>query len=428
MTIFTGEETNEIREIINNLKETVLQQKKILTEIKQLYGIKHLANENMVSAQIVESTHELNKLNERVYKIINEITIPKTAFQPFFSPANLSNVLKKRENFKLDELEKETLKRLKKGAKINKEKELKKVVKEDVYAKLANNLFSKYSRKLVKKDFFNALKIDLEKSNVMYLFPTYISIILFTTLLATIAGLVIFAFFLFFSIEPNLPIIKPVEDISSRLLKLIWVLIVFPIVGFISSYAYPSLERKSSEVQIDHELPFATINMAAISSSLINPVKIFEIIISSGEFPNVKKEFIKLMNQINVHGDSVVNALKAISYNTPSKKMSELLNGLSTTINSGGDLTEFFEKRAETLLFDYKIKREKETKTAETFMDLYISIVVAAPMIFMLLLMIMKISGLGISLPTSTITLMMVGGVAMINIFFMIFLHLKKTD
>ena len=64
MTIFTGEETNEIREIINNLKETVLQQKKILTEIKQLYGIKHLANENMVSAQIVESTHELNKLND----------------------------------------------------------------------------------------------------------------------------------------------------------------------------------------------------------------------------------------------------------------------------------------------------------------------------------------------------------------------------
>jgi len=59
---------------------------------------------------------------------------------------------------------------------------------------------------------------------------------------------------------------------------------------------------------------------------------------------------------------------------------------------------------------------------------LYISIVIAAPMIFMLLLMILKISGLGVSLPTSTITLMMVGGVAMINVFFLIFLHLKKTE
>ena len=118
--------------------------------------------------------------------------------------------------------------------------------------------------------------------------------------------------------------------------------------------------------------------MAAISNSLLNPAKIFEIIISSNEFPNVKKEFIKLMNQINVQGYSIVNALRAIAYNTPSKKMSELLSGLAATINSGGDLTKFFETRAETLLFDYKIKRENETKTAETFMDLYISIVIAS--------------------------------------------------
>ena len=270
--------------------------------------------------------------------------------------------------------------------------------------------------------------MDLEKSNLLYLFPTYISIILFTTLLAAAAGLILFIFFLFFSVQPHFPILKPVEDIGLRALKLIWVLIAFPIAGFLISYAYPSLDRRTYEAQIDAELPFATINMAAISNSLINPVKIFEIIISSGEFPNVKKEFTKLMNHINVHGYSVVNALTITAYSSPSKKMSELLGGLATTINSGGDLTKFFETRAETLLFDYKLKREKETKTAETFMDLYISIVIAAPMIFMLLLMIMKISGLGISLPTSTITLMMVAGVAMINIFFLIFLHLKKTE
>ncbi len=293
---------------------------------------------------------------------------------------------------------------------------------------LQTNFFLGYSKKLIEKDYFKVLQVDLEKSNLMYLFPTYLSIILFTTLLAVVAGLIIFTFFLFFSIQPHLPIIKPVEDLGSRLLKLIWVLIAFPIAGFIFSYSYPSLDRMASETQIDSELPFVTVNMAAISNSLINPVKIFEIIVSSDEFPNVKKEFIKIINHINVHGNSIVNALTATAYNTPSKKMSELLSGLAATINSGGDLTGFFETRAETLLFDYKLKREKETKTAETFMNLYISIVIAAPMIFMLLLMIMKISGLGISIPTSTITLMMTGGVAMLNIFFLIFLHLKKTD
>ena len=422
MAIF-GKNTKEFEELIEDLKDKVLQQKNILAEIKRLYGIKYLENEKIISVQIKELMYELNKLNKEIPKIIGEIVVPKT----FSHTPGFSNMLKKEEeNFKLDELEKETLKRLRKETKIK--KEFKKVIKEDLYAKLANKFFSGYSKKLVEKNYFKVLQVDLEKSNLMYLFPVYISIILFTTLLAAVAGAVIFIFFLFFSLQPNLPIIKPVEDLGSRALKLIWIFIAFPLAGFLFSYVYPSLDRRANEAQIDAELPFATINMAAISNSLINPVTIFEIIISSGEFPHVKKEFTKLMNHINVHGYNVVNALRITASSSPSKKMSELLSGLATTINSGGDLTRFFETRAETLLFDYKINREKETKTAETFMNLYISIVIAAPMIFMLLFMVMKISGLGISIPVSTITLMMVGGVAMINLFFLIFLHLKKTE
>ena len=426
MVIFGGEE-KEFIELVENLKDTIQQQKNILIEIKRLYGMRYLENENLIFEQIKELTQSLNKLNERIPKIINEIIIPKTISQPILSISEF--LTKKKENFGQDELEKETIKRLKKeNGIVGKEKEFKKTIKEDSYAKFANNLFLGYSKKLVEKDSFKALQVDLERSNLMYLFPTYLSIILFTTFLAASIGIILFTFFLFFSIQPHLPIIKPVGDLSLRALKLIWILIAFPIAGFLFSYIYPSLDRRASEAQIDSELPFATINMAAISNSLLNPAKIFEIIISSNEFPNVKKEFIKLMNQINVQGYSIVNALRAIAYNTPSKKMSELLSGLAATINSGGDLTKFFETRAETLLFDYKIKRENETKTAGTFMDLYISIVIAAPMIFMLLLMIMKISGLGISIPTSTISLMMVAGITIINIFFLIFLHLKKTD
>ena len=424
MTIF-GEEEMEFKGLINELRDTALQQRNILTEIKQLHGIEHLKNEKIISHQIKELIQELNKLNERIPKILHGVIIPRVLKKQILDTQKFST--KKEENF--SELEKETIKRLRKEAQIiKKEKDFKKVIKEDSYAKFANTLFSRHSRNLIEKNFFKALQVDLEKSNLMYLFPTYISIILFTTLLAAAAGLILFTFFIFFSIQPHMPIIKPVEDVGLRALKLIWILIAFPIAGFFISYVYPSLDRRAYESQIDAELPFATINMAAISNSLINPVKIFEIIISSGEFPNVKKEFTKLMNHINVHGYNIVTALTITAYSSPSKKMSELLSGLATTINSGGDLTRFFETRAETLLFDYKLRREKETKTAETFMDLYISIVIAAPMIFMLLLMIMKISGLGISLPTTVITLMMVSGVAMINVFFLIFLHLKKTE
>jgi len=39
----------------------------------------------------------------------------------------------------------------------------------------------------------------------------------------------------------------------------------------------PSLEKKSIEGKINSELPFAAIHMAAISGSMIDPVKILQL-------------------------------------------------------------------------------------------------------------------------------------------------------
>jgi flagellar protein FlaJ len=166
--------------------------------------------------------------------------------------------------------------------------------------------------------------------------------------------------------------------------------------------------------------------MSAISGSMIDPSKMFSIIISTHEYPYLEKEFKKLINEINLYGYDLINALRTSAYNSPSKKLSELFNGLATTINSGGYLPEFFEKRSQTLLFENRLEQEKKTKSAETFMDIYISLVIAAPMILMILLMMMKISGLGISMSTSMITVIISLSVTMINIVFLTFLQLKK--
>ena len=78
------------------------------------------------------------------------------------------------------------------------------------------------------------------------------------------------------------------------------------------------------------------------------------------------------------------------------------------------------------MLFENRLEQEKKTKAAETFMDMYISLVVAAPMILMILLMMMKISGLGIQMSTKMITIIMVGAVTLINIVFLGVLQLRK--
>ena len=325
---------------------------------------------------------------------------------------------------KTSEFEKQTLKRvLKKEEREKKRKEK----KPNAYISMANALFGDFSANLLKSKMFRTLKRDLIKANLSILPASYISIIFFTTLISIFVGIILFVFFLFFKVSIEFPFIFGIDEaVSLRFLKVIWILFVVPIITFFFMYVYPSLERKSSEHKIDQELPFAAIHMAAISGSMIEPSRIFKILITTEEYGAIKKEFTKLINEINVYGYDLVSALRNSAYNSASKKLGELFNGVATTISSGGNLPNFFEKRAQSLLFDYRLEREKYTRTAETFMDIYITVVIAAPMIFMLLLMMIKISGLGIGISSQMITLLMILGVVGINILFITFLHLKQ--
>ncbi len=436
---------------ITELKKNISLEVKTIKELQKSYNslTRVQGNERKkVIAHITELEDSLIKIKNNVisqlenFKMNNLIpnSQPEILEEPELEPkvVSLSEQVKKREIEiyqnkseqdeieEENELEKETLKRIKKKEKITQKKKIK---KPSLYVKKANKMFATYSRQLVDKGYFRTLERDLIKASLEFVPSSYVSVMLYTTLISIGVGFLLFLFFLFFNISSKLPIITLVtEDFGARFLKTFWLIIVAPILTFFSMYIYPSLEKRSAEGKINHELPFATIHMAAISGSLIEPSKIFKIVVSTGEYPAVTKEFTKLLNQINVFGYDLVGALRNQAFNSPSRKLADLFNSLATTINSGGDLPEFFNKRAESLLFEHRLEREKETKSSETFMDIYISVVIAAPMILMLLLMMIKIGGLGLALSTGAITLSMVLGVTVVNIIFLAFLHLKQPE
>jgi len=341
-------------------------------------------------------------------------------------PVHKLNSEEEKRNSKLDDIEKLTIKRSKKKEeKVKEEKER----KPSSYMKVSGKMFYNFSKSLVDKGVFENLKRELVKANVEVVPTAYVSAMFFSTLLAVGIGIILALFFLFFNLGFTWPIITLVEGgILPRLLKVMWIPIILPIVTFLFGYAYPYMERKTLEAKINHELPFATIHMSAISSSMIEPSKLFGIIVSTKEYPRIEKELIKLQNEINIYGYDLVTALRNRAFNSPSRKLSELFNGLATTITSGGNLPVFFDKRSQTLLFEYRLDVEKEGKAAETFMDIYISVVIASPMVLMLLLMMMRISGLGIALSPTMITVVIVAAVCLINIVFLAFLHLRNPE
>ena len=426
---------------LERLKRIIIKEKKAIDELGKSFYVRVQTpkERDMLLSYRRDLKLFLRKINQTFGKTLYNLSLfrPLTQTIEFKPEIKVERALEKKIEKKGEEiqkyispkisgLEKETLKRLK-------IKEKKKIVKRkdkpSMYVSFANRLFAKMAADLSSEPFFRSVKRDLVRTNLRYLFTTYLALALFTTLISFIASIFVFVFFLFFNLGANPPFITMMQEgILQRTLKTFWVLFLIPFATFIFMYFYPSMEKKSLESKINQELPFATIHMAAISGSMVEPSKIFSIIISTKEYPAVEKELIKLINEINVYGKDLVTALKVTSFNSPSTRFSELLNGLATTINSGGDLPEFFEKRSQSLLFEHRLEKEKIAKSSETFMDIYISVVVAAPMILMLLLILMKISGLGFSLSTGMISLIMVLSVSIINIVFLTFLYLKQPN
>ena len=423
---------------VDNLKENFERQKKIAEEISELSedlkNSRNLEERGMIFSQINSLKNSLRKSGQGVLEATERISVPKplNVSQPVsdFKMQPVKTIIPIKEERKvkekITELEKITLKRMKKKeVKVVKKKEK----KPNIYVKLASKIFSNTSMSLIKRGKFYMLKRDLIRANLEFVPANYISLIFFTTVVSFFAAIFLTAFFLFFNLVASPPFIVPTEEsMGLRFLKVFWILFAVPAAIYTFSYFYPSMEKKSIEGRINQELPFAVIHMSSISNSMIEPSKIFSIIISTEEYPNLKREFTKILNEVNIYGYDLVTALRDMAFNSPSRKLGELYNGLATTINSGGDLPEFFDKRSQTLLFEHRLEVEKHAKAAETFMDIYISVVIAAPMILMLLLMMMRVSGLGISLSTGMITLVMVLSVSLMNLLFLSFLHLKQPE
>ena len=415
--------------LLSNRYHLVANKAEMSTEKKILMSS---FNSLIVQARIINDS--IPKLLEAIspYKPLKtenetESSLVKLSFPGYIEKtASITIAKKDREKFLKElNLSKDTLKKLKKGMLI-KDEEFVDFKKPNPYVVSANRVFKDFSTKLIEKGYFPGLSMSLRKANMPFLLISYLSIIFFTTLLSIFAASLIFIFIAFFKISLSSPFLKIAEISAIGILKNLLICMIIPPLTFVVVYFYPAIERRSIEKLINREVPFVVIHMSAIAGSGIEPTQIFKIVALSKEYKYTRVEFKKIINQVNIYGYDLVTALKNTARETSSEKLSELLNGMVSSISSGTSLTEFLDKRAETLLFEYRLEKEKQTKTAETFMDIYVSIVIAAPMVMTLLMVLMGMGSMGFSMSITSLTIIIVTSISMLNLLFMLFLHMRE--
>jgi len=291
-----------------------------------------------------------------------------------------------------------------------KEKKKEKKKSANFYTKYSNKLFNDRAESLALK--IPGIGRDLKRGNVGVMASTYFAVAISSVILAGVLGFILFLGLFILGIVG---------------LSFIWIPFVAVGVAVAGFYLYPAGEAGSVRKKITQELPFATIYMASVAGANIEPTKIFKIISESKEYPTIGFEMRKVVVQTDMYGFDLVTSLRNVANRTPNKNLAELLSGFATNISTGGELKNYLEQKAENFLLDYKLERQEYMSLAGTFMDVYISLLIAAPLVLMMMFIVMNVAGLGLGgISISTLLFFSVIGIVVMNILFLIVLNLKQ--
>ena len=251
----------------------------------------------------------------------------------------------------------------------------------DRYRKYALKTFGKTADRYLKN--FETLRQNLKHANIGYLLRTWVSMTLLTTFIVYVIALggtlslaLVFGF-----------------GLISFLLAVVFVPIMAAFLTFFMFYTYPIQKAKKIQRSIEINLPFALTHMSAISSSGIPPELMFELLTKFEEYGEISKQSALIVRNIKSFGMSSVLAIRDIAQRTPSFAFRQVLNGIDSTIEKVGNLSEYINNMAEKALFDYKVKREKYLKTLENYADVYTALLIAAPLMMLAILGILSVIG-----------------------------------
>ncbi|MBS3171113.1 type II secretion system F family protein [Candidatus Woesearchaeota archaeon] len=317
------------------------------------------------------------------------------------------------------------LRRIKK--KINKKEEIKEEIAYTVYKPTAfgttANLFVENLTLYLTKQhpkLFNDLSLLLRLGDIKMLSKTYISIALFSSILAGIGSFLLFLLY----------VAASGGNILLGLIKAVPISFLVLLITPALFYFYPYTTIGNRKKAIKNDLPFVIIHMAAIAGSGALPASIFNLILNSGEYKGLEGEIRKIVNYVNLFGYDLSTALKAVSLTTPSPEFKDLLTGIIATTEGGGDLRAYLSGKAVDALSTYRLERKKYVESLATYSDMYTGILIAAPLLFMTTLAIINVIGGSIGgLSVKTIS---IAGTYLIipflNIIFLVFLSIIQPE
>ena len=235
---------------------------------------------------------------------------------------------------------------------------------------------------------FKDVHVQLKKSGTKVTFKAYISFMFLASIVAFTTTMIISPILL--------PLILGFSFLSlaNILLSLMLAGLAF-VMTLILFYVYPGIMSSNRKNPIEHNLPYISSFLTLLSSSNVPPSIIFRSVTRIDTLSEVKQEFSNIVRDVEVFGKDLMNSiLENVEY-TPNEKLREMLKGYVATVRTGGNPTEYLRICTENISRERMSKLDVMLESLSAIAEIYILVLVAMPLLFVVLLATLGMIGSG---------------------------------
>ncbi|MCW4008748.1 MAG: type II secretion system F family protein [Candidatus Bathyarchaeota archaeon] len=231
---------------------------------------------------------------------------------------------------------------------------------------------------------FKDLDKTLQKTGLKINFKAYVSLAILSSLSTAVAVAATLFISLFYVFSMSL--------ISALLFSLGSGLLAgaFSIIGF---YLYPVYHADKHKRELEDELPFTTGYMAILASAGVSPEKIFYSISNLNVPLAVSTEANEIVKNINLFGLDVISALEKASKRTPSEKLREIIEGIISTIHTGGSMSTFLRGKFKVAMKLKKLSLKKYADNLSILSEIYVALLLTGPLLLVVMVSVMSVMG-----------------------------------
>jgi len=157
--------------------------------------------------------------------------------------------------------------------------------------------------------------------------------------------------------------------------------------------AYPLYRASERRRLIERSLLYTVSYMSVLAAGGASLEHIIERVSEVEPEKELKSEFEGIIRSIKVLGYDLPTALTVAAERTPSPLLARIFVGLRETALTSGDLRSYLNYLASTMIREKESKLESLVNTLSFLSEVYVTAMVAAPVIFILLFVLMSMIG-----------------------------------